>query len=145
MDETRSKENAALRRASAKYADELVAIKSKSRERPPASEGDPPGGAEIDTLRTEADDNARLAEAYRNQRDKLQADWDAWEHSRDDGATVDDASLYGAVRSEASFAERILKGAAHIRTRVLPLGLVGDTPRFPRRLQRRIQFAQKPG
>jgi SMC interacting uncharacterized protein involved in chromosome segregation len=43
VDETRSRGNAALRRASAKYADEVVAIKSKSRDRLPVSGGEPTG------------------------------------------------------------------------------------------------------
>ena len=115
-----------------KYADELFAAKRTNRDRLSASGGDPPGSPEIDRLRKEANDNARLADTYRRQRDKLQADWDAWEHSRDvDGATVDDASLYGTVRSETSFAERILNGAAPADDHVWQLGLAGDTLRSP--------------
>ena len=56
------------------------------------------GSAEVDKLRKAAADNAKLADTHRKQRDMLQADWDAREHSRGvDGATVDDASLRSFV------------------------------------------------
>jgi hypothetical protein len=73
--------NKQLKVMSDKYADELFAAKRTNKDRLSASEGDPPGSPEIDRLRKEANDNARLADTYRRQRDKLQADWDAWEHS----------------------------------------------------------------
>ena len=47
-------------------------------------------------------DYKQLVAAYREQRDSLQADWDAWEQAQDYGGHADDASQYGTVRSEAS-------------------------------------------
>ena len=61
--------NKQLKVVSDKYADELFAAKRANRDQPPASGGTPSGSAEIDKLRNEADDNARLAGTYRKQRD----------------------------------------------------------------------------
>ena len=67
--------NKQLKVMSDTYADELFAAKRTQRDRLSTSGGDPPGSPEIDRLRKEANDNARLADAYRRQRAKLQADW----------------------------------------------------------------------
>ena len=87
-----------------------------------------PSGADADRLRTELQERKRISEAYREQRDKLQADWDAWEcHAGDT------ASLYGTVQSEASFNPTGLPLASIAAARRDDKGLVaghsGVTPR----------------
>ena len=60
-------------------------------------------GLECNRLKKEAREGRLLADAYREQRDKLQAERGAWDCGRVGEATDDGVSQYGMARSEASF------------------------------------------
>ena len=61
------------------------------------------GDPETARLREEVREYKQIADAYREQRGKLQADWDAWDYGRHGHNADDDLSQCGTVQSEASF------------------------------------------
>ena len=61
------------------------------------------GDPEVARLRKEVREYKQLADTYREQRDKLQADWDAWDYGKHGLGADDNLSLYGTVQSEATF------------------------------------------